>query len=31
MEYVRGGSLYSYLKSKPKRQILEIEAKNLFK
>eukprot|EP00347_Sterkiella_histriomuscorum_P013145 403365841 len=31
MEYVNGGSLHGYLKSKPNRQMHEIEAKYLFK
>jgi len=31
MEYVNGGSLHGYLKSKNNRQMHEIEAKFLFK
>lgn len=31
MEFVNGGSLHGHLKSKPNRQMHEIEAKYLFK
>ncbi len=31
IEYVNGGSLHSYLKTKPNRQMEEVEAKFLFK
>jgi serine/threonine protein kinase len=31
MEYVGGGSLYGYLKSKPTRRLEEWDAKRIFK